>query len=137
MPSHLTDKMPAMPCTYQLVIHVARGIEVTVGRLGNITFAAGIYFYTGSAKRHFEARIERHLRREKRLHWHIDYLLTAPGVSVIEVLRSDTAECALNQATAGSILVPGFGATDCRNDCGSHLKYLGPSIYSGSGADCL
>jgi len=108
--------------TYQLVIRVARRMEVTVGRLGTFHFPKGIYVYTGSAKRNFEARIARHLRREKTLRWHIDYLLTAPGVSVTEVRRSVMDECLLNQSIQGEIVAPGFGASDCRHGCGSHLK---------------
>lgn len=108
--------------TYQLVIRVARPVRVAVGRLGRFAFPAGDYVYTGSAKRNLEARIARHLRQEKALRWHIDYLLTAPGVSVIEVRRSCQEECALNQAVAGEIAAAGFGASDCRRGCRSHLK---------------
>ena len=113
------------PCTYQLHFRLAAPLSIVVGRLGEFAFPAGDYVYTGSAKRNFEARIARHLRREKTLHWHIDYLLNGPDVSVTEVLRSGSDECALNQATPGAILVAGFGASDCRHGCGSHLKYLG------------
>jgi Uri superfamily endonuclease len=59
------------------------------------------------------------------LRWHIDYLLAAPGVAIAEEVRSDADECTLNQATAGDIPAPGFGASDCKHGCGSHLKYLG------------
>ncbi len=111
--------------TYQLRIRVGQALRLSIGRLGEFDFPAGTYVYTGSARRHFEARIARHLRREKALRWHIDYLLAAPGVVVTEVVRSGTAECALNQATAGALPVPGFGASDCKHGCGSHLKYLG------------
>lgn len=114
----------AAPQTYQLVIRVARRIEIPIGRLGVFVFPRGTYLYTGSAKRNFEARVARHLRREKTLRWHIDYLLTAPGVSVVEVRRSTAAECELNQAVAGEVVAPGFGASDCRHGCGSHLKRL-------------
>lgn len=110
--------------TYQLLIEVARPVAVAVGRFGVCRFPAGRYIYTGSAKRHLEARIARHLRADKKLHWHIDYLLTAPGVAIIEVRRSAETECSLNRTTAGQIVVPGFGATDCRAQCGSHLKRL-------------
>jgi Uri superfamily endonuclease len=109
-----------------LLIHVSQRLDIEIGRLGSVTFPKGAYVYTGSAKRNFEARIARHLRREKALRWHIDYLLTAAGVSVIEVIRSQADECALNQATAGAIVVAGFGASDCRRGCGSHLKRIGP-----------
>ena len=59
------------------------------------------------------------------MRWHIDYLLNAPGAEVTEVVRSHEAECALNGAGEGRIMVTGFGASDCRAGCGSHLKYLG------------
>lgn len=110
--------------TYQLLIDVARPVRIVVGRLGEFDFPAGRYLYTGSAKRNFEARVARHLRREKALRWHIDYLLTAPSVTVLEVKRSRRGECALNRAVKGEIPVPGFGASDCRAGCGSHLKRL-------------
>jgi Uri superfamily endonuclease len=113
------------PTTYQLRIRLAQPLGLAIGRLGEFDFPAGDYVYTGSARRNFEARIARHLRKEKTLRWHIDYLLAASGVTVTEVSRADAAECALNQATAGDIPAPGFGASDCRHGCGSHLKYLG------------
>ena len=111
--------------TYQLLITVARPLAIPVGRLGLCRFAPGRYVYTGSAKRNFEARIARHLAAEKKLHWHIDYLLTAPGVAVAGVRRYAEEECAINRAMPGAITVAGFGASDCRERCGSHLKYLG------------
>ncbi len=111
--------------TYQLLIELSRPLRVRIGRLGSRDFPAGRYVYTGSARRNFEQRIARHLRRKKSLHWHIDWLLAAPGVSVVGVQRYGGEECAINRATRGVILVPGFGASDCRAGCGSHLKFLG------------
>ncbi|MGE5465801.1 MAG: GIY-YIG nuclease family protein [Ignavibacteria bacterium] len=114
--------MSAAATSYQLRIVVGRALRLQVGRLGRFDFPAGTYVYTGSAKRNLEARIARHLRREKTLRWHIDYLLAAPGVSVVEVQRSRRHECRWNRATRGEILAPGFGASDCAAGCGSHLK---------------
>lgn len=116
--------MPA-EASYQLRIEVAQPLRCAVGRLGELDFPAGRYVYSGSAKRGLDARIARHLRRQKRLRWHIDYLLDAPGVRVIGVVRSRRGECALNRATRGRVLAAGFGASDCRAGCGAHLKYLG------------
>jgi Uri superfamily endonuclease len=113
------------PITYQLKIEVERPVTLRVGRLGEFLFPAGRYVYTGSARRNMEARIARHLRREKTLRWHIDWLLSADAVHVVAVVRSRTEECALNQKARGVFLVPGFGASDCRSACGSHLRYLG------------
>ncbi|AMN48316.1 hypothetical protein ACG33_14655 [Steroidobacter denitrificans] len=118
--------MNARPAvSYQLVIEVTRSLRVRVGRLGTFEFAAGVYVYTGSARRNIEARIARHERKSKPLRWHIDYLLAARGVRILRVVRSGCAECALNRATAGQIPIAGFGASDCRAGCGSHLRYLG------------
>lgn len=114
----------AAPITYQLLIRVAEPVRVRVGRLGEFDFPAGRYIYTGSAKRNPEARIARHLRALKRLHWHIDYLLGAPGVAVTGTLRFGEPECVVNQMTGGRILVPRFGSGDCRAGCSSHLKWL-------------
>ena len=110
--------------TYQLLIEVAVPVRVVVGCFGVFNFPAGLYCYTGSARRNFEARIERHLSAKKRLRWHIDYLLAAPGVAIRDVRRTTEAECALNQQLAGEVIVAGFGASDCRAGCVSHLKRL-------------
>lgn len=122
------------PTTYQLHIRLAQPLRVQVGRFGQFDFPAGEYVYTGSALRNFEARVARHLRSDKRLRWHVDYLLAAPGVTVAEVVRSCEPECALNQATAGEMLVAGFGASDCRQGCGSHLKFQGAAPLRKSGS---
>ncbi len=111
--------------TYQLHIVVGRPRILDIGRLGTFRFPAGRYLYTGSARRNLIARVRRHLSRDKKLRWHIDYLLTAHAVKVVEVSLSRDAECLLNQRAAGEIIVPGFGASDCRARCGSHLRFLG------------
>ena len=113
------------PVSYQLVLEVRGPVRCAIGRLGEFEFPAGRYLYTGSARRGLEARIARHLRAAKTLRWHVDYLVAAPGVRVTRVLRSTRDECRLNQASRGTVLVPGFGASDCRSGCGAHLKYLG------------
>jgi Uri superfamily endonuclease len=111
--------------SYQLTVEVRRPVHCVIGRLGGFDFPAGTYVYTGSAKRGLEARISRHLRPEKVLRWHVDYLLGAPGVTVTKVVRSRRDECRLNQASPGSVVIPGFGASDCKAGCGAHLKFLG------------
>ena len=114
-----------LPCTYQLLIKVDQPVWVTVGRFGRFEFPAGRYVYTGSARRHIEARIARHLAHEKKLRWHIDYLLAAPGVRVLSVRRLVMHECEANSSVGGEVSVPGFGSSDCRAGCASHLMWLG------------
>ena len=111
--------------SYRLEISLAAPVRVKVGKLGEFDFPAGRYLYTGSAKRNLEARIARHLHHDKRLHWHIDYLLMPPGVAVTGVERFAQTECAVNCLADGRVLVAGFGASDCRAGCVSHLKFVG------------
>lgn len=33
-------------------------------------------------------------------------------------------ECRWNRSTKGKIIAKGFGASDCRQNCGSHLKKI-------------
>jgi Uri superfamily endonuclease len=113
------------PRTYQLHIELRRRARIEIGRLGRHVLAAGRYVYTGSACRGMEARIRRHLSRDKTPHWHIDYLLLHPAARVVAVRRFRAPECQVNRRGTGIIPVPGFGATDCRAGCGSHLRYLG------------
>ena len=122
---------------------------IAVGRLGwrhracrgnEITFPAGYYVYFGSARGGLSARVSRHLKREKRFHWHIDYLLQF--AEVVEVWyaveehgewaeRKENMECLWCQVCRGmpqgQILVPGFGSSDCR--CPAHLVYF-PTLPS-------
>ena len=111
--------------TYQLSIHLKNKVTLTIGKLGSFEFPAGHYIYTGSAKSNIEARIRRHLSQRKSLKWHIDYLLNSKEACITKVERFTESECAVNQKTKGSILIKQLGATDCKNGCGSHLKFLG------------
>ena len=86
-----------------------------------------ILFYFGSALNGLEGRLRRHLRREKKLHWHIDYLAALPRV--IDIWRTEEEarrECEGAGSALGvigvSIPIPKFGASDCR--CISHLMYV-------------
>jgi len=112
-------------CTYQLEIDLCEDVVVQVGRLGRFRLPVGRYVYTGSARRHLAARLQRHLAAEKALRWHIDYLLACEAATIVGIYLSNEPECQLNQSVNGAILAPRFGASDCRAGCGSHLKYRG------------
>ena len=94
-----------------------------MGALGKIEFRKGTYAYVGSAQNGIEKRVARHLRREKRKFWHIDYLLAQETVRIEKVLCKRAPrqeECRTAQALSelGSP-VRGFGSSDC--SCSSHL----------------
>lgn len=124
------------PGVYQLHLLLRRAARIPVGRLGTFDFPAGRYVYTGSALNGLAARVGRHRRRRKRLHWHIDYLLLHARIQRVTLIPTrERRECALNRETlerpGAQVLAPGFGASDCR--CASHLVYLGPGD-TGEGA---
>ncbi|MFW6238158.1 MAG: GIY-YIG nuclease family protein, partial [Halanaerobiales bacterium] len=60
---------------YVLTVSLRDGREIEVGARGSIFFPGGYYYYCGSAQKNLSARLSRHLRTEKKFHWHIDYLL--------------------------------------------------------------
>ena len=109
--------------SYQLFIIITKEIELKVGKLGKFIFPIGSYVYTGSAKKNIDKRIERHLSKKKNLHWHIDYLLKSDAVQIINIKKSRMTECSLNKKTKGTIIINGFGSSDCNLCCKSHLKY--------------
>lgn len=112
---------------YSLVIHVSRKRTINIGRLGGFIFPAGFYIYVGSAQKNLERRVGRHLRREKKLHWHIDYLLRHARVTGVHTLAAKKhAECELSHKVENMkdavIPVRGFGSSDC--SCATHLYYF-------------
>ena len=112
---------------YQLVIRLKRKQSIGVGRLGRFAFPSGYYVYTGSAERGLESRIARHLRKEKRLRWHIDYVLRYGDIAEVKRYRGRRlSECGLNRKVerlpGGNIVAPGFGSSDCR--CSTHLFHF-------------
>ena len=110
--------------SYQIFFEMHCGCAIVVGKLGEFSFPAGSYVYTGSAKKRIRGRILRHLSSTKKLRWHIDYLLAPRGTVISRIKLFDKEECEVNKETKGEIIVPGFGATDCKSKCSSHLKLL-------------
>ena len=110
-----------MKGSYILLVKLAEGERIAVGKRGDVYFPSGYYAYVGSALRGIESRIRRHLSRSKRLYWHIDYLLER--ASIIDVSTCEVegrTECAIAQALGSQCdSIAGFGCSDCH--CRSHL----------------
>ena len=110
--------------TYALIIRVASDCRIMVGKRGVIRFPRGWYLYIGSAKAGLRARLKRHLSQQKKLRWHIDYVLAHPEVSLREIRVAErdieclTAQELLNAGLA-SVIKKGLGSSDCK--CPSHL----------------
>jgi Uri superfamily endonuclease len=110
---------------YVLVIQIDKPIEVKIGKLGKRIFQKGKYSYVGSAQNNLEQRVKRHLSKEKRLFWHIDYLLNEEATKVTKVYyleKGKADECKIAQLISENALpIAGFGCSDC--NCESHLFF--------------
>lgn len=124
--------IPATPGIYSLVIDIETPIRVTIGVKGILNFLQGYYIYTGSARGRvsmtLHTRLKRHLQNTKKDRWHIDYLLRHKATKVLNVFYFETLkdfECAVVRSIIEDPLInavhKGFGASDCRNGCYSHL----------------
>lgn len=107
---------------YIAVLYVSQDKTVTIGSKGDTFFPQGYYLYVGSAKHNLTKRLERHSRKRKQVHWHIDYLRAAAEFRAgIPIRSTDLLEHEIAQAVAGIAdwQIDGFGASDCR--CTTHL----------------
>jgi Uri superfamily endonuclease len=109
--------------SYILLIEIPHEVNVQVGALGSLTFPKGFYAYCGSAMGGLGARINRHLRREKKIRWHVDYLLEKGMIKkVLSAVTNERLECRLAEGLGNAFNnYTGFGSSDC--DCPSHLFF--------------
>ena len=119
------ERAPACKGAYLLLLQLNKPLAVHVRSIGTANLAAGWYVYAGSAwgSGGLRARIARHLRQNKKPHWHIDPLTIAAN-DLSALALPDTRECDLiaRLIASGSFspAISGFGSTDCRV-CESHL----------------
>jgi Uri superfamily endonuclease len=112
---------------YLLVLRLKKSEHLSVGRLPKTTFLPGIYLYVGRSKKGLAGRIRRHLRKEKKLFWHIDYFLQKAEIDDVWWKANNFDECQVaNHITThleeSSIPLKKFGSSDCR--CPGHLIFI-------------
>jgi Uri superfamily endonuclease len=115
-----------MKGAYLLILELPEDTTILVGNHRVIPFQRGSYGYVGSALNGLEQRIRRHLRSQKKLHWHIDYLLSYATITRVFIKEnSKREECDLANAFEQTFdTIPGFGCSDCA--CRAHL-FFGPA----------
>ncbi len=123
-----------MKGSYILVIFFGTGKEIRIGALGKIFFSNGYYCYIGSGMGNIGSstllnRVKRHIlnQSEKKIHWHIDYMLadTASIITKIYLIPSiERLECIIAQELSNysDDFIKNFGSSDC--NCESHLFYF-------------
>lgn len=121
--------LPPDPGTYILVLSLLKTHSIVVGKLGALHFLPGWYAYVGSAMGPggVAARVNRHLKIEKKAHWHIDYLRPCTHVigSIVatgKLKKEHRWASHLTQSPFSGKPIKGFGCTDCR--CRAHLFYF-------------
>lgn len=119
------ESLPNLPGAYLLAIDLARPLALNIATLAGAVLAPGRYVYAGSAygPGGIRARLARHLRSGKAIHWHVDRLVAAGRIVAVHAEPAGI-ECALLAQVLGvpgsDLPVPGFGSTDCRR-CPAHL----------------
>lgn len=116
-----------MKGSYCLIISLSKEDNLKIGSLyDNLRFKKGYYVYIGSAMNSLIPRLKRHLSDNKKMHWHIDYLLKSKYASISEILFTDSKkriECDLAEnISSKGVEIPNFGCSDC--NCNSHLIYF-------------
>lgn len=117
--------------TYALVLYLPRAKTICIGRLGTFRFPRGYYIYVGSALNGLAARVARHLRRNKKKFWHIDYFLEYAHIREVWTHQgTERWECLWAHAALAlphaRVVAPRFGASDCT--CPTHLIYFGMTL---------
>ena len=113
-------------------LYVRDEVSLRVGRLGQFDFEPGRYLYVGSAygPGGIAARVTRHLKPKRRLHWHIDYLSAVSGVDRVWGLPGGD-ECKIVSVLLTDLKTTtpfaGFGSSDC-SLCSAHLLLSTPHL---------
>ncbi|MCS7233550.1 MAG: DNA/RNA nuclease SfsA [Synergistetes bacterium] len=88
-------------------------------------FPRGFYIYTGSALKGLSSRIKRHIKKEGKNFWHIDYIKRhMKTLKAITIKSPNKIECEIANElmTIADSYILNFGSSDC--NCKSHLLYF-------------
>ncbi|MHA1864890.1 MAG: GIY-YIG nuclease family protein [Candidatus Heimdallarchaeaceae archaeon] len=113
--------------SYLLFIQLNKRITINLSKK-HFSLEEACYIYVGSAfgAGGLKSRVSHHLLKEKTQRWHIDFLTTSPYSEIVGVVYfiDQKVECYLGKLLSSfSSLEPvfGFGNTDCKANCDSHL----------------
>lgn len=115
--------MKKMKGAYILIAKLKKDENLEIGSLGRLKFKRGFYAYVGSGMGNLYMRVLRHLKKDKKLHWHIDYFLKkAKILGIYFKISNEKEECKIAKTLDKKFSsVKNFGCSDCR--CKSHLFY--------------
>lgn len=109
---------------YVLVMHVDAPVRFARTNIPEARLS-GWLIYAGSARGGggIGARLERHFKKDKRIHWHVDELtVVASRLAAIAIPGGSECDIVERLLASGAFQPPlrGFGSTDCHR-CPAHL----------------
>ena len=110
--------------TYFLCLFLPNSKKIKIGKIGDIFFETGYYLYVGKAfgPGGLKGRIKRHLLKNTKKRWHIDYLKSHCKIVYAGIFEDIDIECLIaNTFKEKFISIKNFGSSDC--NCFSHLFY--------------
>jgi sugar fermentation stimulation protein A len=115
---------------YIIELFAEKDFTISAKKFIGYKFNKGFYYYIGSAQKNLTSRIERHKRRIKNIHWHIDHLTTHPSINITNTfvipsaVKEIEAEIANNFTNYfnSEIATKGFGNSDTKETI-THLFY--------------
>lgn len=110
---------------YFIVLWNDKNRIIECGSLGKVEFKKGFYVYSGSGKTSLFKRIEHHKKKNKKHHFHMDYITAKMKITAdIPIVTDEYLECDLAKILLENSGKPvkNFGSTDCK--CFSHLHYF-------------
>ncbi len=120
------EELLRVPGYYVLILDVSENLVIDTRGSRKFYLEPGLYVYTGSARGPggLLARINRHLKRRKKLFWHIDYLTIRESVhivavySLVDIVDPHRDYESLLSARLMELLEPvkGFGTSDKPRD---------------------
>ena len=119
---------------YILVLELKNHLKINSNRF-TWMIKPGFYLYFGSARgktaTNLRNRLLRHLKRKKKIFWHIDHFTShsdAKTISIYYNTCSEITECSALQEIKDefqeSITISNFGSSDCKSNCGGHLLFF-------------
>lgn len=130
MPFEISKLAKKEKGAYILVMKLKQKQRMTVGKLPVTTFHPGLYLYVGKAKTGLKARLNRHLSKEKKLFWHIDYFLQKAEIIEMWIKQDFFKECQVARQIKKILKASQwprkrFGSSDCL--CPSHILFVPPN----------
>ncbi len=117
--------------TYVILIKLTSSVDISRPR--NMKLPEGLYVYVGSAMNSLTGRLRRHLKKKKKIHWHIDQLTEMGDIILLIGIpgRSKLEEKLSRFLSEYFQVIKGFGSSDLKVD-GNLFKVNSFSSFFGA-----